>query len=131
MNKMNGVITEILLSCRNISVEYGKKDSFTEKAALKLTEKLAEKISLPNLAAEFNMSYSKFRREFKKRSGEAPGSYRKRKRFEKAQIILAENNLTIGQIAEKLGYVDIYTFSKHFKKYFGISPTEFRKGKVY
>lgn len=36
-------------------------------------------------------------------------------------------NLRPGEIAAELDYADIYLFSKQFKKYFGVSPTGYRK----
>ncbi len=44
-----------------------------------------------------------------------------------AQKMLADNDLSIKEIALELGYSDAYTFSKQFKKLMGLSPTEFKK----
>ena len=34
---------------------------------------------------------------------------------------------TIIEIAESIGYSDVYYFSKNFKKYYGISPSKYQE----
>jgi AraC-like DNA-binding protein len=41
--------------------------------------------------------------------------------------LLFDVALRPGEIAEALGYADIYQFSKQFKKTFGVSPTQYRQ----
>ena len=50
-----------------------------------------------------------------------------RKRMSVAQHMLYDVNLRINEIADSVGYPDIYQFSKQFKKTFGVSPTQYRK----
>ena len=38
-----------------------------------------------------------------------------------------ESNLSVRAIVESVGYVDIASFNRKFKKYHGISPTDYRK----
>jgi AraC-like DNA-binding protein len=44
-----------------------------------------------------------------------------------AKTILRRSNLTVAEIAERLGYCDQHYFSNQFKKKCGISPSEYRK----
>ena len=48
-------------------------------------------------------------------------------RLNKAAEMLAETDYSIVQIADEVGYGDYCYFSKVFKKYKGISPTQFRE----
>ena len=45
----------------------------------------------------------------------------------KAAEILASTSLTIRMIAVECGFYDEYYFSNYFKKYYRISPSEYRK----
>jgi len=56
-------------------------------------------------------------------SGESPVNFRQRHRIERAkQLLLSEENFTVSEIAQELGFSDVYHFSKAFKKHCGISP---------
>ena len=54
-------------------------------------------------------------------------SYYHDKRMEYAKKMLYQSKLSIGAIAEKMSFSDIYSFSRFFKNNEGISPTEYRK----
>ena len=43
-----------------------------------------------------------------------------------ATYLLRDHNRRIGEIAEEIGYPDLYAFSKMFKRYMGVSPRSFR-----
>ena len=83
-------------------------------------------LSLSEIAKKCELSECYFRRLFLEYSGESPQSFRQRYRIEKAkQLLLSDEQLSIGEIAEILHFSDIYHFSKTFKKLCGISPTRF------
>ncbi|MEM9419245.1 MAG: AraC family transcriptional regulator [Planctomycetota bacterium] len=82
---------------------------------------------LDELAALANLSRSRLCHRFRECFGSSISEYVIRKRMAAAQRMLFEVSLRPGEIAEALGYTDIYQFSKQFKKTFGVSPTAFRK----
>lgn len=84
-------------------------------------------ISLRELAALCRMSESYFRSQFKKYMGTSALKYRESLRISWAKKYLKTNLFSSGEIAEKLGYCDIYHFSKAFKGYTGMSPNAYRK----
>lgn len=49
-------------------------------------------------------------------------------RMNQAKLLLQSQNYSIGEVAAKVGYDNIYHFSKQFKKVTGVSPTVYRKG---
>lgn len=83
-------------------------------------------LSLSEIAKRCDLSECYFRRLFLEYSGESPQSFRQRYRIEKAkQLLLSDEQLSIGEIAEMLHFSDIYHFSKTFKKLCGVSPSRF------
>ena len=101
-------------------------NSMIEKAVSTLSKNFHLKISLPELANDLNMSYSKFRNLFTKAVGMPPGDYRIFKRIEYSQVLLLEGN-SVKEAAAKMNYPDAYTFSRQFKRLTGLAPTTFIK----
>ena len=63
---------------------------------------------------------------FKKETGLSPKEYQLQARMEKAGHLLGTSEASVSDIAEQLGYADVFSFSKSFHKYFGMSPSEYR-----
>jgi two-component system response regulator YesN len=59
----------------------------------------------------------------------SPITYKNRFRIEKAKQMLLYGVTDISNIAEKLGFDSAYSFSKIFKMYAGITPSDFAKNK--
>ena len=83
--------------------------------------------SLEEIAASLNISYSLFRREFKRACGISPGQYRQELKIIKAKELLYSTNMSIALIAEQLHFECLGQFSTFFKKKTGLSPLEYRK----
>ncbi|MNI16529.1 Regulatory protein SoxS [compost metagenome] len=81
---------------------------------------------LRRIADEMHYSYSYLSHIFSKEVGLTIKEYYNRKRFEKAIEWLQSGEMNVTQIAAKLQYQSIHTFSKAFRKNFGISPTEYQ-----
>ena len=82
--------------------------------------------SIAAIAALCGVSECYFRRLFKEYSGESPAAFRGRHRIERAkQLLLSDDQYSIGEIATDLGFLDVYHFSKSFKKEVGVSPRIF------
>lgn len=75
-------------------------------------------------------SYVSFRTKFKRQFGMSPYQYRIHVRMDKAVELLCNLDYSIKDIASILGYSTQYEFSNHFKKYFSISPSKFRKNRI-
>lgn len=58
--------------------------------------------------------------------GENLMSYYSKRRFEKAKERIAKG-LSITNVSEKMGYKSIHAFSRAFKNYVGMTPTDYRK----
>ncbi len=98
-------------------------------AGMALLERDPERRITPKEVAEqIGMTYANFRRLFTRYVGIPPGEYRIRKRMEKIQAFLRNNDVTLKETAERFGYPDLYTFARQFKAYTGITPGAFRRG---
>ena len=79
------------------------------------------------LAAKVNMSVNGFIRLFSAETGTPPLQYSRRKRVEKACLLLHFTRKSIDEIARKTGFNDRYYFSRVFRQVTGYSPAAFKK----
>ena len=86
---------------------------------------LTEPISISDLAATINLSEKYFIKFFKKTMGITPINYIIEVRMKKALQYLHEQSYSVKEVATLVGYADIYTFSKAFKKMYGVAPSKF------
>lgn len=93
-------------------------------------EHYAEKISLDQIAENMYLSPFYISKIFKSETGNTPIHYLIKIRMERAFELL-ENGWegSIQEVAVQVGYEDAYHFSKLFKKNFGVSPSQVKKGK--
>lgn len=83
--------------------------------------------SVDDLAKEALVSPSYFHAVYKELYGVSPARDLTDNRIKEAKYHLLNSSFSVGEIAELCGFKSPYHFSKQFKKYVGMSPTEFRK----
>jgi len=87
-----------------------------------------EKITLDQIANNMYLSPVYISKIFKEETDESPINYLIKCRLEKAKELLTPDNTdSIKNIANQVGYDDVYHFSKLFKKYYGISPLHYKQ----
>ena len=86
---------------------------------------LHKALTLEMLAAEMHMSVYHFHRLFKSHLQETLSAYITRQRMERAVMYLQTRDLSLQELSEKMGYDTAQSFSKAFKRYFGVSPVAF------
>lgn len=91
-----------------------------------ILDNLKEELDLEKTAAKFNLSSYYFSRSFKETLGYNFCDYINMMRINKAKELLKSDSLSIKEVGYSVGYSDPNYFSKVFKKYEGISPTEFK-----
>lgn len=84
--------------------------------------------TVSELAARLHVSVEHFSRLFRAATGRSPMDFLLERRMAHARHLLRESPLAIGEIADRLGYRDVYFFSRQFKEKTGRSPTAFRAG---
>ncbi|NWL90316.1 AraC family transcriptional regulator [Paenibacillus sp. 79R4] len=67
-----------------------------------------------------------FHELFLRETGMTPRAYHHKLRMQRASQLLIESELSITSIAERLGYVSIHPFTRHFSAYYGTSPKRYR-----
>lgn len=84
---------------------------------------------VPNaeLARLAHMSTNAFIRMFKQAVGVSPQTYGRRRRVERACVLLHFSAASIEEIAARTGFCDRYHFSRVFKKLRGLGPAEYRR----
>lgn len=85
------------------------------------------KISLQNIADEFDMNKFYLERLFKKAYGKPIGVYLQEIRIMHVKRLLKFTNLTIEKIAFYCGYDDLTYMARHFKKLTAQTPSQYRK----
>ena len=82
--------------------------------------------NLEELAPKFNYNYGYLSGLFKRTTGKTLSEYHQNRKMETGKALVLENKKSIGEIAEMLGY-NLYSFSKAFKKAYGVSPKTMQK----
>lgn len=83
-------------------------------------------LDLGRIAAAASLSVSRFTELFREYYGESPMRYLTRKRMTLAAEMLSYHTASCKQIAEAAGYSDQLHFSRRFRQFWGVSPTEYR-----
>lgn len=92
-------------------------------------ENITHDWTVEKLAAQIDVSASYLQRLFKTETGISPMSYVNNLRLDKARELLETGDwfYRISEISYQVGLPDISHFSRHFKRKFGVTPTEYRK----
>lgn len=85
----------------------------------------AGKLSLDEVAQRCGVSQAHLTRAFKRSYGMTPSRYREALRMDAAGNLLRRSDLLVKEIAYQLGYPDLFTFSKAFRRHYQCPPSSF------
>jgi two-component system response regulator YesN len=91
-----------------------------------ITKHYSETFDLNELANKYGMSYATFRRLWREKHKIPPWSTILSLRNRKAKELLANQNLSVSQVAELCGFDDVRYFSRFFRHNNKMSPKEYR-----
>ncbi|WP_127588997.1 response regulator transcription factor [Paenibacillus koleovorans] len=92
-----------------------------------MRDHLDDKLQLRELARKFYLNPNYCCLLFNKFTGMTFSEYLTELRMKQAALLLGEKALSIDEVAKRAGYPDYYYFNKVFKKFYGLTPTEYRK----
>ena len=84
-------------------------------------------ISIDNIAVSLNLNRSYFSTAFRKYIGKSPQQFLVDFRLTKAAELLSDRHFSPSEAALNCGYKDLFTFSKMFKKKYGIPPGKYAR----
>jgi len=83
-------------------------------------------LGLYSVASEFDLTEKYLSQFFKDQTGENFATFVEKIRLERAIELMKQSELTIHEIATKVGYDKDNTFYRAFKRVYGVSPTTYR-----
>ena len=104
-----------------------KKSAFVSEVQAYLSEHFSEEITSSDISKELFYNQSYFCRLFRENFGVSFLEYLTLYRVSNAKILLSAGNLSISDVAERVGFLDASYFSRCFKKIVGYSPSYYRK----
>lgn len=102
-------------------------DDRISRAVEILQSRHTEELTLPYLAKLCGMSRASLASRFTEAVGESPIRYLINYRLERAGYLLAETNLSINQISERVGFHEQPYFTRAFRKRFERTPSAYRQ----
>jgi transcriptional regulator GlxA family with amidase domain len=84
-------------------------------------------VSLPDVAAQANLSPYHFLRVYKRAYGETPHEFLTRLRIERAKTLLARGSHNVTEACFEVGFSSLGSFSVLFAYRVGLSPSEYRR----
>jgi len=100
---------------------------YARKAYHFIMEHFSEQIKIQELAEQFGVSRNYLYACFKEVYKVSPKQFLNALRMEHASSLLLSKYLYVSQVAHQVGFEDELAFSKAFKEFHHLSPTEFRK----
>lgn len=116
-----GILTEL---CRE---RMPSRKSLADRICDFLDENAESAFTKEMLENRFFLSYSHMAAKFKKEKNISMGQYHNNAKMKKACQLLRSTIMPVGEIAAVLGFSDMLYFSRKFRSFSGISPTEYRK----
>jgi AraC-like DNA-binding protein len=120
MHEFFGDIIQYLARSAPGEVNYG------ERITRYLEEHYCEEIVFEDMAKEIGISYSYMRKIVMELTGKSLIDYTNSLRIEKAKQLLLESDLNMTQIATEIGYANVQSFNRFFRKYEGMPPSSYK-----
>lgn len=118
----------LLLSSLAVSTHgFSNNLTLSDRICRYLSDNIGVPFSSENIEKRFYLSYKYMSHLFKKEKGVTMQQYHNSVRMDEACRLLCSTLMSIGEIADKLGFSDVLYFSRCFRNYTGKSPSAYRK----
>ncbi len=114
--------------CGNGKPRINTGHEYVEKAKEYIGQHWSEQIKVADISNMLGLDRSYFSKLFKTSTGISTQQYVVEYKMTKAYELICERDLSISDAAYAIGYDNISGFSRAFKNYFGMSPTEYKRG---
>lgn len=104
-----------------------RREDQIHQLVVQIREEPGKKWRVRDLAREAGLAPDHFSRVFREVTGLRPQTLIVRHRLQRAQQLLLETPLQVGEIAHALGFRDVFYFSRQFRDHFGVPPSVYRK----
>lgn len=94
---------------------------------LRMQREMHEPLRMPALAREFGLSPRTLERRFREATGISPLNYLQQQRIKTAKELLESTNLSIAEVAYRVGILDQGHFTRLFTRALAVTPREYRK----
>ncbi|MCL6660089.1 helix-turn-helix domain-containing protein [Paenibacillus amylolyticus] len=121
---LQGMIYELIMEYER--GQGGAESDMVDVVVSYISSHYRQNLELKELAALAGCSVRQLQRRFKQEKQLGPMEYVIQLRMENASRMLHHTDASIGEIADKMGYRDMYYFSRAFKKYYGVPPLRYR-----
>lgn len=102
-------------------------DSLAVQMSAWIREHAAQITSIEEISEAFSYSYSHLSHHFKRQTGYALKEYWNHYRFQAVFEMMRDPALSLTQIADRVHFQSIHTFSRAFTERFGIAPSKYRR----
>jgi transcriptional regulator GlxA family with amidase domain len=102
-------------------------DELISEAQQWIHANLDARLRIRDIARRFELSERSFNRRFRIAADVSPHRYLQTLRVDTARELLQASNLTIGEIAFKVGFQDQRHFARVFRRQLGVNPSEYRR----
>ena len=102
-------------------------DEVVVETQLWIDANVAVQLSIAALAQRHGVGVRTLDRRFRHATGSSPRNYWQQRRVRLAKELLEKTNLTIGEIAYRVGYQDAGYFSRLFQREMSVAPFEYRQ----
>ena len=102
-------------------------DSLVARAQRWMEKSLSQGFSLAELARHLAVSERTLNRRFKLATGEAPLHHLQSLRVDVAKRLLESSGLTVDAVSARVGYGDLSTFRRLFRRETGLSPRDYQR----
>ena len=118
----------LLLSSLAVSTQgFSNNLTLSDRICRYLSDNIGVPFNSENIEKRFYLSYKYMSHLFKKEKGVTMQQYHNSVRMDEACRLLCSTLMSIGEIADKLGFSDVLYFSRCFRNYTGKSPSAYRK----
>lgn len=116
------LLYEFFAKLEALSSPTATREDYVSQACNFIQSNYPEPISIGELAESLGLNRIYFCRIFKAQTGLSPQEYLVSLRLEKAAELLLTGELTQKEIAAHIGYPDVYSFSRMFRRRYGLAP---------